>query len=292
MSDPAGPQTRPYDDEISLYELWDVLMRRLPVLLGVAVVTVVLGVVYAVMQPVEYEYRSGVDLPGVYSEGALQEHSDGVMDVVARDVVILRLEDVLIPQERDAFSAKEGRAPHVRVSEYGSDYGLVLTSTSTREAAGDVSELHEGVIRALSEWLEPRFEQTLASSLRPFENRIELLDQQIESLQGDLDMLHEHLGERDDVAGLIVAQRMSDTRRELAELRTRRVDARSDAETIATMSRGMEGTFLAKESDSPVGPGRSLIVALSVVLGGMLGLFASFFWEFVSNARNRRSEGS
>ena len=288
MNDPAGsPQgrlydARPYDDEISLYELWDVLMRRLPVLLGVAVLTVVLGVVYALMQPVEYEYRSGVDLPRVYSEG--------FTEVVSQDLAIARLEDVLIPQQRDQLFGDEERGPRVRVSGHGSDYSLILESTSTRDTAERVSDLHERVIVALAEWLAPRFDQSLASSLRPLHNRIAVLDEQIELLQGDLNTLYERLGEGDDIAGLIVAQQIGDIRRELSRLRSSRTDAASSAETVEAMSRDTEQTFLAGESEDPVGAGRSLIVALSVVLGGMLGLFAAFFWEFVSNARNRRAE--
>ncbi|WP_019572118.1 Wzz/FepE/Etk N-terminal domain-containing protein [Thioalkalivibrio sp. ALMg3] len=288
MNDPAGnPQARlydarPYDDEISLYELWDVLVRRLPVLLGVAVLTVVLGVVYALMQSVEYEYRSGVDLPRVYS--------GGLANVVSQDMAIARLEDVLIPQERDQLFGDEERGPRVRVSAHGSEYSLILESTSTREAAEHVADLHEGVIAAMAEWLRPRFEQSLASHLRPLNSRIEVLDDQIALLQEDLNALYGRLGEGDDIAGLIVAQQIGDIRRELSRLRSSRTDAASSAETVVAMSRDTEQTFLAGESDDPAGAGRSLIVALSVVLGGMLGLFAAFFWEFVSNARSRRPE--
>ncbi|WP_018866790.1 MULTISPECIES: Wzz/FepE/Etk N-terminal domain-containing protein [unclassified Thioalkalivibrio] len=289
MTDSAGPQARPYDDEISLYDLYDVVMRRLLLILGVAVLTVVLGAVYAFMQPVEYEYRSGVDLPGVYSELA-NEASPGTVDVVSRGKVIERLEDVLIPQQRAALDHGQQGAPAVRVTAEGSEYSLTLTSKSTRDRANQVADLHRQVVAALSEWLGVRFDESLAASLRPHYSRMELLDEQIAILQDDLDELRERLDEREDVAGLIMAQRVSDIRRELAELRKQRVDARSKAETIQAMSREMEETFVARESDSPVGPGRSLIVALSVVLGGMLGLFAAFFWEFVSNARSRRPE--
>ncbi|WP_373054623.1 Wzz/FepE/Etk N-terminal domain-containing protein [Thioalkalivibrio sp.] len=284
MNEPAAPQTRPYEDEISLYELWDVLMRRLPVLLGVAVVTVLLGVVYALMQPVEYEYRSGVDLPRVYSEE--------MINVVSQDMAIARLDDVLIPEQRDALFGGEERGPRVRASAHGSDYSLILQSTSTREAAEHVANLHEEIITDLAEWLTPRFEQSLSTKLSPLDNRIEVLDEQIAVLEEDLDTLYERLGQEGDITGLIVAQQIGDLRRELAELRTQRVDARSDRETVEAMSRDTEQTFLAGESEDPVGAGRSLIVALSVVLGGMLGLFAAFFSEFVSNARSRRPEPS
>ena len=284
MNDPAGAQHHPYDDEISLYDLWDVLMRRLPVLLGVAVLTVIAGVAYALVQPVEYEYRTGVDLPRVFS-GSME-------NVVSQDMAIARLEDVLIPRQRSELFEGEERGPRVNVRGHGSDYSLVLESTSTREGAENVAELHEAVARALSDWLQPRYERSLSGSLRPQENRVAELGSQIALLREDLDSLYERLDEEREVTGLIVAQQIGDIRRDLARLRTARVDAQSQVETIEAMSRDTELTYLVSESDSPVGPGRSLIVALSVVLGGMLGLFAAFFSEFVSNARSRRSEAS
>lgn len=285
MNDPDRAQAHShYDDEISLYDLWDVLVRRVVVLVGVAVLTVVLGVVYALMQPIQYEYRSGADLPRVYSEG--------FYNVVSQDMAIARLDDVVIPEQREQMFGGEQRGPRVRVSAHGSDYSLILESTSTREAAERVSELHAAVITALADWLEPRFERSLASSLRPLHTRIEALDEEIELLQEELNVLSGRLGEGNDVAGLIVAQQVGDIRRELSRLRSARVEAESRAETVEAMSRNTEQTFLASESENPVGPGRSLIVALSVVLGGMLGLFAAFFWEFVANARSRRPQTS
>ncbi|PYF99720.1 Uncharacterized protein involved in exopolysaccharide biosynthesis [Thioalkalivibrio sp. ALE21] len=281
MNDPAGVQTRPYDHEISLYDLWDVLMRRLPALLGVAVLTVLAGVAYALAQPVEYEYRTGVDLPRVYS--------GGLGNVVSQDMAITRLEDELISEQRSALFDGEERGPRVNVRERGSDYSLMLESTSTREGAENVADLHEAVAGALADRLRPRYERSLAGSIRPRENRVAELESQIDLLRADLDSLYERLDEEREVTGLIVAQQIGDIRRDLVELRTARVDAQSQVETIEAMSHDTELTYLISESENPVGPSRSLIVALSVVLGGMLGLFVAFFWEFVHNARHRRT---
>ncbi|WP_018995126.1 hypothetical protein [Thioalkalivibrio sp. ALJ2] len=279
MQEPDGRQSHAYDDEISLYELWDVLVRRLPVLLTVGALTIVSGVVYAVMQPLMYEYRSGVDLPTVYAEESV--------NVVSQEMAIAWLEDVLVPlHRRELFDGKQ-EIPDVHVSEHGSGFSLMLESTSTREAAHRVSDLHQEIIAELSVWLDPRFERFLSSTLKPLNNRIDVLDEQIETLGDELQLLYERLGDGDDVAGLIVAQQIGDVRRELSSLRSDRADAQSKAETVQEMSRNTEQTFIAAESEDPVGPGRSLIVALSVVLGGMFGLFAAFFWEFVSNARRR-----
>lgn len=44
-------------------------------------------------------------------------------------------------------------------------------------------------------------------------------------------------------------------------------------------------SFVSLKSLKPSGAGAALILALSLVLGAMLGVFSAFFWEFLSNAR-------
>lgn len=57
---------------------------------------------------------------------------------------------------------------------------------------------------------------------------------------------------------------------------------RRDQRVRETVARG---SSYALAFDSPEGPGRSLIMALSLVLGLMLGVFGAFFREFLANAR-------
>ena len=280
--DAEFPEHHVADDEISLYDLWNVLVRRLPVMIGVGGVVVLAGLVYALMQPVEYQYRSGLDLPRVY------DPEDGLSVVVARQSVIATLEDIVIPEQRQGLFGDEERGPRVNVVERGGDHSLVLESGSTPERAERVSRLHEAIIESLAERLEGDYERRLSVSVGPYENRRTMLDEQIDVLTSELASLNNRLDGADGVSSLVVAQQLGDIRRELAELRSRRVDADSAVESIRGTSHGAEQTYLASESENPTGPGRTLIMALTVVLGGMLGLFSAFFWEFVSNARRYR----
>ena len=276
------PERYAGDDEISLYDLWDVLVRRLPVLIGVGALVTLAGLVYALTQPVEYQYRSGLDLPRVY------DPEDGLEVVVSRQSVIATLEDVVIPEQRQRLFGDEERGPRVEVLERGGEHSLVLQSGSAPERAERMARLHEAVIEAVSERVEGAHERRLTATVRPYENRRAMLDEQIDVLTSELASLNNRLDGADGVSSLVVAQQLGDIRRELAELRSRRVDADSAIESIRATSHGTEQTFLASESENPTGPGRSLIMALTVVLGGMLGLFSAFFWEFVSNARRYR----
>ena len=272
-----------YDDEISLYDLWDVLVRRLPVLISVALLVTVTGFAYAMMQPVEYSYRSGLELPRVYHP------ESGLQPVISRDAVIATLEDVIIPSQRRQLFGDSTAGARVAVVERGGDHSLVLETTSQPANADAITALHEAIIGALAERLSSRYERWLAVSADPFENRIAMYDEQVDVLRGQLNNLDARVNGADSVTTLVVVQQLGDLRREMTELRRDRVDAQSTVAAIREASHGTEQLFVANESDSPVGTGRSLIVALSVVLGGMLGLFTAFFWEFVSNARARRA---
>lgn len=282
--DAEFPERHAADDEISLYDLWDVLVRRLPVLIGVGALVTLAGLVYVLMQPVEYQYRSGLDLPRVYHP----EH--GLDVVVSRQSMVAILEDVVIPEQRERLFGDEERGPRVDVLERGGEHSLALQSSSTPERAERVSRLHEAVIEAAVERVEDNHQRLLAAAVRPYENRRAMLDEQIDILTSELASLNNRLDGADGVSSLVVAQQLGDIRPELAELRSRRVDADSAIESIRATSHGTERTFLASESESPTGPGRTLLMALTVVLAGMLGLFSAFFWEFISNARHYRRQ--
>lgn len=279
------PERHAADDEISLYDLWDVLVRRLPVLIGVGALVTLAGLVYALMQPVEYQYRSGLDLPRAY------DPDNGLTLVVSRQSVVATLEDVVIPEQRELVFGDEDRGPRVEVLARGGEHSLVLQSSSTPEGAERVARLHEAVIESVSELIEGGdYERHLSGLVRPYENRRTMLDEQIDVLTSELASLNDRLDGAGGVSSLVVAHQLGDIRRELAGLRNRRVDAISAIESIRATSHGTEQTFLASESEAPSGPGRTLVMALTVVLAGMLGLFSAFLWEFVSNAR--RHSGS
>ncbi|SEO80502.1 Wzz/FepE/Etk N-terminal domain-containing protein [Aquisalimonas asiatica] len=277
-----GP-SRHHDDEISLYDLWDVLVRRFPVMLGVGAVVALAGLAYALTQPVTYDYRTGIDLPRVYHQ------EDGMRLVVSADAAIARLEDVIIPAQRGELFGDEEGGPRVRVVERGGEHSIMLESSSTRERRDRVERIHEAVAEDLSGQFEGRYEQWVTSMVRPHENRVAMLEEQLSMLEEQLSNLSGRLDGADGVSSLVIAQQMGDLRREMGELRRDRVEASSVMEIIQNTSHGTELAFLSSESETPTGAGRSLIVALSVVLGGMLGLFAGFFWEFVSNARARQA---
>ncbi|MDN3517815.1 Wzz/FepE/Etk N-terminal domain-containing protein [Aquisalimonas lutea] len=281
-----------HDDEISLYDLWDVLMRRLPVLIGVALLVIVVGAVYAFSQPIEYTYRSQIELaqlPEYHNPASDAGGGNGeAVPVVPVDSVQRELEQVLIPEVRGRLAGDNDAMSRLQVSVSGTNPTVSLTSTAGPDASDSVTQLHQAIIEAFQAQQEAALESAVQTGARPFEERAELLGEQITELEAETERLAQASARGDGVRAMVFAQQLGDVRRELRQARLQRLDAQSMLETIWESAEPMDALGVARKSSSPVGPSRSLIIALSVVLAGMLGLFAAFFWEFVSNARRYR----
>lgn len=279
MSDQAQQRPEPthHDDEISLYDIWDVLVRRLPVLLGVAAVVIVLGTVYAVTQPEEYTYTTGIEI------AQMPDDEGAFTAVVRRNVVQDRLNDAIIPGVREAM----GSGPGVSVSTSSGDFGLLLETTAGPEHADDVVALHQAIVDALAESQEADKERVLTARTHTPKQRVALLEQQLDGIQTDIAEFTEIAENAPGDRAASATQQVGELRREYRQLELQLISDRNAAEGLPGASQPMQTHFVARQSTSPTGAGASLTIALSIVLGGMLGLFAAFFWEFVSNARKR-----
>ena len=270
-----------YDDEISLYDLWNVLMRRLPVLLVTALLVTAVGGIYAWMQPVEYEYRSGVDLPRIMSGLG----SSGYEYVVERDVAISDLADLLIPETRRDLLARLESLPSVSVEGRGADHSLLLVSVSDTKGQGVVERYHTALADRLAAHYEDEFQRTLDRHVARLERQKALASAHVKTLESQMARLLDAIGGADTSVGLVAAQQVGDLRARLLTIREDLADLEARVEYAEQRSHNAERRFTAIQSQAPVGTGKALILALSVVLGGMMGLFAAFFWEFVANAR-------
>lgn len=274
------------EDEISLVDLWLVLMRRKGVVLGITVLCLALGVGYAMQKPVVYDYRTGIELAEVH--GGPESKGLEVLTPKAGAVVLLR--DVIIPEQRGRVSGEEDSGPRVQVVENGGEARLMLKSTAEPKNRKKVEKLHSAVGDALAERHAPVFEKRVEVVSRPFAKRAEMLKKQMQFLENQLKQLSKRSYTQNGIQSLVDAQQMGDMREALAESRVKHSDAESAIEVIREASHPTRIEFLAAESEDPAGTGKSLIAALSLVLGLMLGVFGAFFIEFLRTARKAAAE--
>lgn len=353
------------EDEISLFDLWEVLVRRWRWVVGVLLISVLLGLAYVLMRTPVYAWSQAIEIGNwLVIERAntvepvdIAERNDGerFVDTVLRSVespkvVAAKLEKQHIPAAVRAW--REGRPdvrwqPQVTASAESDAGTVVLHGEGTVEheeawkqiladSADGLQSAHARLLATIRQELElelMRARNRLADmeqdkrarelSLQRLDRHESLLAEEIESherLLGEAEHREEALRNGDPteaMSRIMLFEEMRAARERLGELRVQlqvELPERREAleREIATLERRMEmqrGEIEARRlrlesmsptralseprrSGEPVGTGDSVIMALSVVLGGMLGVFAAFFVEFVQAANRRRRESA
>lgn len=244
------PQSRStYDDEISLVDLAITFIRRRRVFYVAFLVTTLAGLAYALLLvPDKYEYVSLVQLAEVDSGETVEEPA----------TTIATLENRWFPEIQATYRETEDKKLPFEVSfSNPEDTGLIrMASEASPENAELVKETHEKLIGQVKE-----LQQVLiAREKKNLESRIEAIDWALESLQG---------GE--------------DTGSAIAEAYQKKVELEGKLEGLSPG----ETLIASRESAEHKGTSRGLIVVLTAVLGGMMGVFLVFFSQFVALVREQ-----
>ncbi|WP_027371384.1 Wzz/FepE/Etk N-terminal domain-containing protein [Desulfovermiculus halophilus] len=275
------------DDEISLVDLWLILTRRKWTIVGITVLCLALGLAYALIKSETFEYRTGIELARVHGGPG----SGGLELVFPKDESVVMLQDLLIPQAREnIFGKEEGQRFKVEVNKEASDNTVLLKTEAESQDRKKVEKLHQSIADALAKRHVTELQKKIKLYISPFQSRVELLNEQIDTLEQQLKEMSEHSYSAQNENSLVIAQQMGDIREELASVRVQRSNEKSAVETIREASHPTRVSFLASESYEPVGMGNAVIVALSLVVGVILGVFAAFFRQFLANVRAASSQ--
>lgn len=283
-------QHAPYDDEISLYDLWNVLVRQRLLIAAVLVLTLVAAATYILLTPATYDFRSGIDIGYVYrGESAAEDRYRPVASAAAAQA---RLSDVVIPDvSRQRGASGEGPARDVDVELSEADNTLVITTSAPADAAQEVAALHTAIAAALAEHHQPYFQRERSLVIEQLQVQASVLEQELAADQQQLELLgnldFSAVGQPGVVA-LVNAQRLSDLRRGMAEKRGALAHLKATIGSVQDASRGTRMSFIASQSKERNGAGASLVLALALVLGLMVGFFVAFIREFAVNAREQR----
>jgi len=236
------------NEEIGLVDLAAILVKRLRYVAFVFVITVLVGVIFILVSPREYQYESLFKL-------AVGTGNDPVQ---APEYLISALEAYWLPQlENEHYQSKGqelGGKPSLSSS---GDSNMIRLRSSAPEVHGEtISALHEDLMaRMLSEQ-----NNHVAKLKKELENRIASLESLIER------------GERREDTGELTAvalEKKNELERELDDLQA--------AEVLVT----------ARRSIYPQGRPTWQKLALLIVAGVFLGMVAGFFVEFSSRVRKK-----
>lgn len=279
------------DDEISLFDLWAVLADRKWVVLGVFALVMALSGVYAVSRPENVTLGAVVELghiPGI----AAKELPPVLEPAGAVD----ELNNIIIP-EVTAEGGEGLSRPSAAIR--SADARLVEITVEVPRAEADahlelLSDSAAAIVEAHARRRE-RITQPLAGHLATLTDNLASIEAAIEELEDRrmaMAQARQRLGDDGELAVALLSlnseslllQRLAGLRAERRELLERIVDLRRQ-EAMGTGARLVTAPAV---TGSGSGPSAALILTLGAVLGGMLGIFAAFFREFVARANEHR----
>jgi uncharacterized protein involved in exopolysaccharide biosynthesis len=242
-----------YSDEISLVDLAATFIRRRKVFYAVFLLCTLGGLAYALLTPEKFDYVSLVQIAEKDSKTLIQ----------APETVIATLQTRWLPEEQVLYYAENESKLSFDVSfQNTKDTALIRFSTgATVKQKQQVEEVHAALIEKLSQHQEKliRIEQARINA-------------QINSLSTVIDSMAVNITYGDGAALSGAIQRKSELESTLQNL--------GNLEVIVSARQSIEKTA----------PKRSLIVALAVVLGLMLGIFMTFMVEFGSSVKKQLAE--
>lgn len=336
------PPSHYSDDEISLLDLWRVLVRQWKLIGAIAGLSVLGAVAYVLLATPVYEEVAVVRAPeGKYAEvlniPGISEISSA--DIFAKFTGNLKtgdLENGSLRQqflaENPQFSSLQGNGPHIKEG-LKNEVGVVLVSLQ-----GDDSKLVADWVNGFILFAERRtlgdlfdgFEVRIVSQKKEIENqlqigrdfagqrrlgRIALLKDQIAIARAskifDRQILGYSVAEGqstgetlDTLQGPMYLRGVKELTAEMEALKKRKNDepfiagfwekqerlAQLDAslkqlQAARTIARAVTVDQPAIQSNNPVKPRRVRVLALSVVMGGIMGFIAAFVVNFVQQQK-------
>ncbi|MFO7817960.1 MAG: Wzz/FepE/Etk N-terminal domain-containing protein [Desulfovibrionales bacterium] len=271
-------------DELSLIDLWLVLSRRKWIVVGITILCLALGAGYAWIQPTVYEYRSGIELAAIHGG----PESDGLKLLTSREGSSVMLQELIIPEQREILFGEEGPGPNIQVAQSKDEYSLVLKSNAQPVNSGKVKQLHQAVADEMAKRHAAVLDKKIEVMSKPYVSQASLLRDQLKMLEEQLRLLSTRSDEDNGIRSLVDAQQMGDIREEIADTRVELAEATSAVELIREASQSTRTSYLAVESEQPVGMGKMIMAFLALLLGLMAGVFLAFFSEFISNARAQK----
>ena len=260
-----------YDDEIDLYELWEMLVSRKWTAIGTALVIFLGGTGYALTQPTLFEYQT-------------------IIRVATAPEPVRPVDDALFHFQNVVFPERPyGRDVGIAIEKQG-NRRLILKSRAKEEEFGLVERVHTAVADDIMEFFAEDFERLFQARMSVFEAEAGVMERQIALLEAERARHITLLNERDDLYRINHLQRISDidTQRLALDRDIVRLDDRIQT-FLDEQGKDTEVEYMAIRSANPVGTQPRLIIALAAVLGVMLGIFLVFVTQFFANAKKARS---
>lgn len=274
MQNAQAPAQNYDDDEISLLELWQTLVKRKGLIIACFLVCLAAGAAFAFLKAPVYEADVKLRIGQIKSDGGgpavlldnAEELSARLMARYGQDI------------------ANGVKRPRPFITKASIQKGVTTTLQLTSE--GDTPEDAARILRDVVADVQKAHATMFEDNIKPINERLKRLDEQRQALQqqyADITGLFEQLKDRDSVqASLVMLERapITDALSQQDAEKLRLSQQLTPPQTRPTELLG-EITAPAKPSQ----PKKALVLALAAVLGLMGGVMLAFVAEFVAKAK-------
>ncbi len=263
------------DDEISLIDLWRVVIKRKKMIIGSLLLTLLLvGAWLAITKPV-YESRAVLGIGQVVQMGQ-------VVQVEASQLLVQRLKEEYRVKDESEGEQKFPMIKEVKTMEKSLPNGVEIIAQAYEPQVAQ-KFLTDVVTKVIKK------HRTLFDIGRTEQQR------QLDSLQNEHDRIEQALsliehrvsslvGSEASLAGFLTLQK------DLLLQRLPQIEQQQIVVRLAMSELQSRPTTLLRQPTLPINPVKPkpvLYLALATVLGLMLGIFGAFFAEFVGKTRAR-----
>lgn len=260
-------------DEISLVDVWLVLMRRKFIIAAIVLVSVALGFVYAVFTPHSYAYTTIIEI-GTDGQNKLIEP----LETARAKVVDGYIAQVL--QEHLKKSPDDGARYEIKAEVPKNSQVLVLRSKGTADKEPVYAALHAVVVdRLRSDHLRIQ-----SVSRRELETQLEMRERSFADLREQARLFEVQINRlegKNELLAYLTNLRLLDNQRAQSELvplidnvRLQLANMRETGAVVSPM-----------RSLDPVGLGRKSTVMLSSLIGLFVAVIAALLVDFVLRTR-------
>ena len=268
------PPTQTYDDEISLLELWQILVKRKALILACFVLCLAGGAAFAFLKAPIYEASVKLRIGQVKGEGAappvILENAD---ELTSR---------ILASYGEDVATGIKRERPFITTASVQKGVTTTVQLTAEGDTPEDAARLLHDVVQSVQKAHTALFE----NNLKPIAERLKSLDEQHNALQQqytDLTQLAEKLKDRDNVQASLLMIERSPITNSLDQQAAERLRLSQQMTPPATRPTELIGEITAPAKPSK--PKKALVLALAAVLGIMGGVMLAFVAEFIAKSK-------
>jgi len=205
-----------YEDEISLIDLWLVLMKHRTLIVTVIVLSVLAGTMFAVLTPAKYQYSTSIEL-GTRLSG------EKVVVIESPETLLAKIQESYIPQVRQQYLSEHsvvGRVPKIEARIPKGSQIIVLSSEGPESGRA----VHKAIQQSVMNMVETdhnRITDVLRKETEILQNRAVA---KLEELKDDAILIQAREKRLEDIS-VLLANQAKDVRDDLARARADRANA-------------------------------------------------------------------